>query len=69
MVLPVGFGKIYINEVVLGSIRKSGMDVLNSQAPGAMLIPAAGMLTGLLIAIFFPTGSRGTTAKAPRIGS
>ena len=40
MVLPVGFGKIYINEVVLGSIRKSGMDVLNSQAPGAMLIPA-----------------------------
>lgn len=53
MVLPVGFGKIYINEVVLGSIRKSGMDVLNSQAPGAMLIPAAGMLTGLLIAIFF----------------
>ncbi len=53
MLLPVGFGKIYINEVVLGSIRKSGMDVLNSQAPGAMLIPAAGMLTGLLIAIFF----------------
>lgn len=53
MVLPVGFGKIYINEVVLGSIRKSGMDVLNSQAPGAMLIPAAGMLAGLLIAVFF----------------
>ena len=53
MVLPVGFGKIFINEVVLGSIRKSGMAVTASEAPGAMLIPALGMVVGLLIAVFF----------------
>ena len=52
MVLPVGFGKIFINEVVLGSIRKSGMAVTASEAPGAMLIPALGMVAGLLIAVF-----------------
>lgn len=52
MVLPVGFGKIFINEVVLGSIRKSGMAVTAAEAPGAMLIPALGMVAGLLIAVF-----------------
>ncbi len=53
MVLPVGFGKIYLNEVLLGNICRSGMELSPSQAPGAMLIPALGMVAGLLIAVFF----------------
>ena len=52
MVLPVGFGKIYLNEVLLGNIVRNGMEVTPAQAPGAMLIPALGMVCGLLIAVF-----------------
>ena len=52
MVLPVGFGKIYINEVLLRNISEGGLEVNPGSAPYAMIIPALGMVAGLLIAIF-----------------
>lgn len=52
MVLPVGFGKIYLNTILLDNIRRNGMEVAAAQASPAMLIPALGMVAGLLIAVF-----------------
>ena len=53
MFLPVGFGKIYLNTILIGNLNSNGLSVDASLAPGAMAIPALGMLTGLLIAVFF----------------
>ena len=53
MFLPLGFGKIYLNDVLLANIGQSGMEIPASLITKAMGIPAAGMLAGLLIAIFF----------------
>ena len=52
MVLPFGFGQIYLNNVLIGSINASGLKVSAEMAPPAMVIPALGMVAGLLIAIF-----------------
>ncbi|MGM7634097.1 Na+/H+ antiporter family protein [Bacillus sp. Hm123] len=52
MLLPVGFGQIF-HEIIATNITESGLAVEMSQIPKAMLFPAAGMLTGLLVAIFF----------------
>ena len=53
MFLPVGFGKIYLNTILIGNLNSNGLSVDPSLAPGAMLIPALGMVAGLLIAVFF----------------
>ncbi|UJF23926.1 TRAP transporter large permease subunit [Suttonella sp. R2A3] len=50
--LPVGFGSIFLNDVLIGQINSSGMDVDRSIAAPAMLVPAAGMVCGLLFALF-----------------
>jgi predicted histidine transporter YuiF (NhaC family) len=52
MFMPFGFGQIYLNEVLIKGICSSGLKVTNTMAPEAMLIPALGMVAGLLIAIF-----------------
>ncbi|GLT16409.1 putative membrane protein [Vibrio zhanjiangensis] len=54
MVLPVGFGGIFLNNILLKNLHDNGLDsVTASQVPVAMLLPAAGMIFGLLVAIFF----------------
>ena len=53
MVLPAGFGRIYLNEILIGGLNGNGLNVTSAMAPKAMLIPALGMVAGLLIAIFF----------------
>lgn len=53
MLLPVGFGSIYLNEILLSSIQKSGLDIGGINPFMAMLIPAMGMIVGLLVAVFF----------------
>ena len=54
MVLPIGFGGIFLNNILLKNLRDNGLDnVVASQIPTAMLLPAAGMLFGLLTAVFF----------------
>lgn len=52
MLLPVGFGQIF-QGIIATNMTASGLDVTLEQVPKAMLLPAAGMLTGLLIAVFF----------------
>ena len=53
MVLPVGFGGIFLNNILLKNLHDNGLQVTASQVPTAMILPALGMLTGLLIAVFF----------------
>jgi Predicted permease len=52
MVLPVGFGGIFLNNILLKNLNDNGLNVVASQVPTAMLLPAAGMVVGLLIATF-----------------
>ncbi|MGD8109590.1 Na+/H+ antiporter family protein [Vibrio sp. TRT 17S01] len=54
MILPIGFGGIFLNNILLKNLHDNGLDnVVASQVPTAMLLPAAGMIFGLLTAIFF----------------
>ena len=52
MFIPVGFGNIFLNDILLGNIRKAGMSTDGIRIMHAMDIPALGMLSGLLIALF-----------------
>ncbi|MBE6368275.1 MAG: TRAP transporter large permease subunit [Lentisphaerae bacterium] len=54
MCFPFGFGRIYINDILVGSLNSNGMPIkpLLSNTVTAMAIPALGMLVGLLIAVF-----------------
>ncbi|WCE30544.1 Na+/H+ antiporter family protein [Vibrio sp. SCSIO 43137] len=54
MVLPIGFGGIFLNNILLKNLHDNGLpDVVASQVPTAMLLPGLGMISGLLIAVFF----------------
>ncbi|CAM3574843.1 Na+/H+ antiporter family protein [Vibrio aerogenes CECT 7868] len=53
MILPVGFGGIFLNDILLKNLHENGLaHVTASQVPTAMLLPGAGMIFGLLTAIF-----------------
>ncbi|EKT4486052.1 sodium:proton antiporter [Shewanella algae] len=52
MVLPVGFGGIFLNDILLANLQSNGLEAQSGDIPQAMLIPAAGMLAGLLTAVF-----------------
>lgn len=52
MFLPVGFGNIFLKEILLASVTKSGVDVTGVAVTQAMLLPALGMVAGLAIAFF-----------------
>ena len=57
MTMPIGFGSIFLNDILVGNINKagaaSGFQVGLSTAPLAMLIPASGMVFGLALALLF----------------
>ncbi|SFP27062.1 Na+/H+ antiporter family protein [Pseudomonas borbori] len=53
MFLPVGFGGIFLNEILLANVAKAGVDVTGISITEAMAIPALGMLVGLLVAVLF----------------
>jgi predicted histidine transporter YuiF (NhaC family) len=52
MYLPFGFGKIFLEDILLGNIAKAGLDTSGINVMDAMAIPALGMVAGLLIAVF-----------------
>ncbi|MQT48712.1 MULTISPECIES: Na+/H+ antiporter family protein [Pseudomonas] len=52
MFLPVGFGNIFLNQILLANVSKSGVDISQVNVTHAMAIPALGMLVGLLVAVF-----------------
>ncbi|MFM5819030.1 MULTISPECIES: Na+/H+ antiporter family protein [Aeromonas] len=53
MLLPVGFGGIFLNNILAKNLVDNGVPVEYSQMPLAMAIPVFGMFVGLLIAVFF----------------
>jgi putative amino acid transporter len=53
MCLPVGFGGIFLNEILLKNLTTNGIEAVSSQLPLAMAFPVFGMFLGLLVAILF----------------
>ncbi|MCK7543623.1 Na+/H+ antiporter family protein [Marinobacter bryozoorum] len=53
MFLPVGFGGIYLNEILLANVSDNGIVTEDLHVMSAMALPALGMLVGLLVAVFF----------------
>lgn len=53
MFLPVGFGGIFLKEILLANVERGGVDVTGISVMQAMFIPALGMVAGLLIAVLF----------------
>ncbi|GMM84713.1 Na+/H+ antiporter family protein [Pseudoalteromonas sp. MTN2-4] len=53
MVLPFGFGGIYLYSILHKNLAENGLEIVNTDVPEAMIIPALGMLVGLIIAVFF----------------
>ncbi|MDX1266813.1 MAG: Na+/H+ antiporter family protein [Oceanisphaera sp.] len=52
MMLPVGFGGIFLNNILLANLVENGVAVSKSMLPTAMAIPVGGMFLGLLVALF-----------------
>ncbi|GAA4475529.1 Na+/H+ antiporter family protein [Enteractinococcus fodinae] len=52
MTLPVGFGKIFLEDILLANIERAGVDTSGVNIVQAMALPALGMVAGLLIAVF-----------------
>ena len=52
MILPVGFGGIFLNDILAQNLIKSGVAVSGPQLPLAMAIPVGGMVLGLITAFF-----------------
>ncbi|MGL5553609.1 MAG: Na+/H+ antiporter NhaC family protein, partial [Plesiomonas shigelloides] len=52
LILPVGFGSIYLHNILLNSIVDNGMAVSPDQIYQAMILPVLGMFLGLLTALF-----------------
>ncbi|MGO3058419.1 MAG: Na+/H+ antiporter NhaC family protein, partial [Halomonas sp.] len=57
MLLPVGFGAIFLNDILLANLNESGaalgLEVTRQMVPLAMAIPIGGMALGLAVAIFW----------------
>jgi predicted histidine transporter YuiF (NhaC family) len=55
MCVPVGFGSIFLNDILIAQINSAGeaaaFSVTAGMAPQAMLLPVLGMLVGLVIAL------------------
>lgn len=49
MFLPIGFGRIYLHDILFANIEKAGMDLTGVNPVLAMAIPAASMLVGLIL--------------------
>ncbi|MDM5102025.1 Na+/H+ antiporter family protein [Aeromonas salmonicida] len=52
MLLPVGFGGIFLNNILAKNLIDNGVPVELGQLPIAMAIPVLGMFLGLLVAVF-----------------
>lgn len=53
MTLPIGFGGIFLNTVLLANMVENGVAATKSMLPMAMALPVGGMFLGLLVAVFF----------------
>lgn len=57
MLLPVGFGAIFLNDILLANLNSAGeplgLEISRSMVPMAMAIPVGGMALGLIVALFW----------------
>ena len=53
MLVPIGFGNIYLTQILAGNLKTNGLDIDTSMMPMAMALPVFGMFLGLLVAIFW----------------
>lgn len=53
MLFPTGFGGIYLIDILMGNLKNNGLDIEGLSAFKSMLLPACGMLLGVLIAVFY----------------
>ena len=53
MFFPIGFGRIFLHDILYKNINDAGMDVTSVNPMAAMAIPAASMAIGCAIALFF----------------
>lgn len=53
MLVPVGFGNIYLTQILAGNLKTNGLDIDPGLMPVAMALPVSGMFLGLLVAIFW----------------
>jgi hypothetical protein len=67
MLLPVGFGSIFLNDILLANIAKSGLDVSGIDPFSAMLIPAMGMIVAL-VGTAAALGDAGSPASDSTLG-
>ncbi len=58
MLLPIGFGGIFLNEILLAKLTANGVAASKGQLPLAMAVPVLGMFLGLLVAIFLSYGRK-----------
>ncbi len=67
MLVPIGFGNIYLTQILAGNLKSNGLDIDPSMMPVAMALPVGGMFLGLLVAIFWtyrkPRTYRADTAE------
>lgn len=56
MLLPVGFGAIFLNDILLANINSAGaplgLEITRGMLPLAMAVPVGGMAVGLAVAVF-----------------
>ncbi|MEQ5802344.1 Na+/H+ antiporter family protein [Halomonas sp. H10-9-1] len=56
MLLPVGFGAIFLNDILLANINQAGaalgLEISRGMVPLAMGVPVGGMALGLAVAVF-----------------
>ncbi|WP_456273491.1 Na+/H+ antiporter family protein [Bacillus sp. AK031] len=52
ILLPYGFGFMF-HEIIAQNMEASGLAISMSDIPKAMLLPSAGLVTGLIVAVFF----------------
>ena len=52
MLLPVGFGNIFLVQILAGNLQTNGLVIDPGLMPKAMIIPVTGMFLGLLVALF-----------------
>ncbi|SQH76289.1 conserved membrane protein of unknown function [Shewanella benthica] len=52
MILPIGFGGIFLNDILLANLNNNNLNAVRGQIPTAMMLPAMGMITGLFVAVF-----------------
>ncbi len=57
MLLPVGFGSIFLHDILLTNLNEAGaelgMHITAGMVPKAMLVPIGGMALGLAVAVLF----------------